>query len=232
MSGEKMKLYWFSGSTPCWRVLIVLEEKGFHDNTELKHIDLFKQEHKSAEVIKLNPRGQVPTFVDKDININESHAICDYLETCYGDCGKKLIPSEKRAMSRVLQRMHEAHNNFQNAIIENIIYYCMLTEKEKWDHDLLERKYVIARNELQRWEDYLKKVHEEGGIYIVGDDFTMADIYLYPHVAFCVRFGLDISTYPELEKYYNTLAQRPSINKTWPPTWRSTNDEYRYLTKL
>lgn len=227
-----MKLYWFSGSTPCWRVQIVLEEKGFYDKVDLRHVDFYKQEQKSAEVTKLNPRGQVPTFVDDGININESHAICDYLETCYGDYGKKLIPSEKEGMSRVLQRMHEAHNNFQHAVIENIIYYCLQIKQENRDQELLETKYEIARKEIQRWEDYLMEVHEDGQTYLVGEDFSMADIYLYPHVAFCVRFGLDISKYPELAKYYNTLAQRHSIQKTWPPTWKSSEDIYRFLVPL
>ncbi|OWF40138.1 glutathione S-transferase A-like [Mizuhopecten yessoensis] len=231
MAGDKMKLYWISGSTPCWRVLIVLEEKCLQ-NYKQKQVDFVKQEQKGEEIVSRNPRGQVPTFEDDGVNICESHAICDYLERCYGDCGKRLIPKERAVMSQVLQRMHEAHNNFQQAVIENIIYYCMKTDQTKWDKDLLETKFEFARNELNRWEAYLTKVHEAGNDYIVGDDFTMADVYLYPHVAFCVRFGLDISKYPELMKYYNTLAQRPSIHKTWPPSWKKTNDRFGFLDKL
>lgn len=51
-------LYWGSDSPPCWRVMIALEEKQLHGyNNKLLSFD--KQEHKCAEVMKLNPRGQV-----------------------------------------------------------------------------------------------------------------------------------------------------------------------------
>ncbi|KAI5086676.1 glutathione S-transferase rho, partial [Silurus meridionalis] len=54
---EDMMLFWGSGSPPCWRVMIALEEKnlqGFHH----KLLSFDKGEHKSEEVMKLNPRGQ------------------------------------------------------------------------------------------------------------------------------------------------------------------------------
>lgn len=231
MAGEHMKLFWVCGSTPCWRVFIALEEKGLQGYTA-KRVDFVKREHKSEEVTKLNPRGQVPTFVDNGIIINESHAICDYLERCYSDSGATLIPAERTAMSRVLQRMHEAHNNFQQSVIENIIYYCFKTKSDDRDVELLESKYEIARAELKRWDNYLKEVHDADRDYITGENFSMADIYLFPHVAFCVRFGLDISQYPDLAIYYKKLSERPSIEKTWPPDWRTTEGPYQFLVSL
>lgn len=39
--------------------------------------------HKSEEVLKLNPRGQVPTFVDDGVVVNESLAILLYLQDKY-----------------------------------------------------------------------------------------------------------------------------------------------------
>jgi glutathione S-transferase len=54
---EEIFLYWGSGSTPCWRVQIVLEEKQLNYQNKLLSFD--KQEHKSEEIMSLNPRGQV-----------------------------------------------------------------------------------------------------------------------------------------------------------------------------
>lgn len=53
-----MMLYWGSGSPPCWRVLIALEEKNLQ-GFQHKLLSFDKGEHKSEEVMKLNPRGQV-----------------------------------------------------------------------------------------------------------------------------------------------------------------------------
>ena len=56
--GEDMMLYWASGSPYCWSAMIALEEKGLYGygNTLLS---MEKKEHKAANILKLNPRGQV-----------------------------------------------------------------------------------------------------------------------------------------------------------------------------
>ena len=43
----------------------------------------FAAGHKSPEIMALNPRGQVPTFNDNGIIVNESLAILLYLEEAY-----------------------------------------------------------------------------------------------------------------------------------------------------
>ena len=53
-----MFLYWGSGSAPCWKPMIVLEEKQLSGYGQ-KLISFSAKEHKSEEIMKLNPRGQV-----------------------------------------------------------------------------------------------------------------------------------------------------------------------------
>ena len=55
---SNMFLYWGSGSVPCWRAMLVLEEKGLQGYGN-KLLSFSKKEHKGEEVLKLNPRGQV-----------------------------------------------------------------------------------------------------------------------------------------------------------------------------
>ena len=55
---QDMMIYWGSGSAPCWMALMTLEEKGLQGYNQ-KVISFEKKEHKSEEVLKLNPRGQV-----------------------------------------------------------------------------------------------------------------------------------------------------------------------------
>lgn len=55
---EDMFLLWGSGSPPCWRVMIALEEKNLQ-GYQHKVLSFEKGEHKSKEVFDVNPRGQV-----------------------------------------------------------------------------------------------------------------------------------------------------------------------------
>lgn len=55
---QDMTLLWGSGSPPCWRVMIALEEKEVKGYNQ-KLLSFEKMEHKSKEVMEMNPRGQV-----------------------------------------------------------------------------------------------------------------------------------------------------------------------------
>ncbi|KAJ4935082.1 hypothetical protein JOQ06_016618 [Pogonophryne albipinna] len=57
---ENMTLLWGSGSPPCWRVMIALEEKNLQGYNN-KLLSFEKMEHKSQEVLDINARGQDPT---------------------------------------------------------------------------------------------------------------------------------------------------------------------------
>ncbi|KAK3088873.1 hypothetical protein FSP39_024846 [Pinctada imbricata] len=129
---EKMELIWGSGSAPCWRAMIVLEEKGLQ-GYKSDIISFGKQEHKGEKVLKLNPRGQVPVFKDGDVVINESLAICDYLERKVPDkC--PLYPTDLAQAAKVLQRVQEGPEELQ-------------------------KRKDAAANEIKRWEEYLEKVY-------------------------------------------------------------------------
>ena len=69
MSSDDFFLFWGSGSSPCWRPMIVLEEKGLGGYPN-KLIEFSKQEHKGEDVKKLNPRGQVNLIYFLRINVH------------------------------------------------------------------------------------------------------------------------------------------------------------------
>ena len=74
-------VYWGSGSPFAWRVLLALEHKRL---PYVSHVLQFsKQEHKSPQMLALNPRGKVPVLKDGDYVCFESLAILYYLDLKY-----------------------------------------------------------------------------------------------------------------------------------------------------
>ncbi|XP_065941583.1 glutathione S-transferase A-like isoform X4 [Magallana gigas] len=124
---ENMFLFWGSGSIPCWKPMIVLEEKGF-GGYKNKLITFSNKEQKGEDILKLNPRGQVPTFKDGDIVVNESNAICEYLE---------------------------AAANMQQKLVLDLLYYFFQTKEEDRKEAKVAKKVEAAKEELDRWEAYL-----------------------------------------------------------------------------
>uniref|UniRef100_A0A3Q4N3X1 Glutathione S-transferase rho n=1 Tax=Neolamprologus brichardi TaxID=32507 RepID=A0A3Q4N3X1_NEOBR len=195
---KDMTLWWGSGSPPCWRVLIALEEKKLQGYNQ-KLLSFEKGEHKSKEVMDVNPRGQLPAFKCGDIVINESYGACFFLESKFKSQGTKLIPD--------------------CAVFTEVFMYNWKVPENERHESAFERLKETLTTEVQMWEGYLKKT--PGG-FLAGENFSMADVIVFPSVALLLHMGLSEDKYPKLAEYYKKLQGRPSVKATWPPTWKET----------
>ncbi|KAK5855328.1 hypothetical protein PBY51_005435 [Eleginops maclovinus] len=210
---KEMTLLWGSGSPPCWRVMIVLEEKNLKGYNQ-KLLSFEKGEHKSAQVMEMNPRGQLPAFKHKDRVLNESYAACIYLESQFQSQGNKLIPECPAEQAMMYQRMFEA-NTLSQKMADVIYYTWKVPEAERHDSAVKRNKEALAA-ELKLWEGYMQKA---SGPFVAGKTFSLADVMVFPAIAYLYRFGFCEERYPKLAAYHNSLKDRPSIKTSWPPTW-------------
>ncbi|XP_078596916.1 glutathione S-transferase A-like isoform X2 [Branchiostoma floridae x Branchiostoma japonicum] len=216
-------LYWGSGSIPCWRAMICLEEKGL-SGYDSKLISLEKKEQKSDEILKINPRGQVPAFKHGDVVVNESMAICLYLENIFKKQGTQLLPDDPSHQALVLQRFMETQNIMDKS--KALFYYRLQTKQEDWDQECIVEKIKALAEELSLWEKYLS---QSGDGFLITEDFTLADAALIPALAFLKRMKLPMKEgFPHLASYYERVKDRPSVQSGWPPHWKETPG-YDYL---
>ncbi|CAF99457.1 unnamed protein product [Tetraodon nigroviridis] len=212
---QDMTLLWGSGSPPCWRVQVALEEKqvkGYKD----KLLSFEKMEHKSQEVMEMNPRGQLPAFKWGDKVLNESYAACLFLESQFKSQGTNLTPDCPNELALMYQRMFEGFTLGQKAGM--VIYYNYLVPEGERHESAVKRNREALSAEVKLWEGYLEKVK---GDFMAGRSFTMADVCFFPNIAYLFHFGLCEKRYPKLAAYYNRLKTRPSIKTSWPTTWLS-----------
>ncbi|XP_071230536.1 glutathione S-transferase rho [Salvelinus alpinus] len=211
---KDMTLLWGSGSPPCWRVMIALEEKQLQGYDQ-KLLSFEKAEHKSKEVLDINPRGQLPAFKHGDNILNESYAACMYLESRFRSQGPQLIPEGQVEQALMYQRMFEILNLSDK--LSNVIYYnYRVPEGERHDSAIKRNKENLA-TEIKLWEGYFQKMAV--GSYLAGKAFSLADVIVFPVIAYAFRFGLSTERYPKLGAYYNMMKDRPSVKATWPPHW-------------
>ena len=78
-----LELYWGSGSPYSWRVQLALEYKRL--DYESHELQFSKQEHKSPQMLRMNPRGRVPVLKDGELVVFESLACLYYLDRKYPD---------------------------------------------------------------------------------------------------------------------------------------------------
>ena len=71
-----MQIYYFETSNPRKPCAVA---KYLGSPAELVRVDLSKGEHQTPEYLAINPNGKVPTLVDGDVTLWESHATMAYL---------------------------------------------------------------------------------------------------------------------------------------------------------
>nr|ACC64445.1 glutathione S-transferase [Channa maculata] len=213
---NNITVLWGSGSPPCWRVLIALEEKNVRDYNSVQ-LSFEKMEHKSKQVLDINPRGQLPAFKIGDLVVNESYGACMFLEKKFQSQGNRLTPECITEEGHMYQRMFEGQTLSQK--MADVIYYNWKVPEGERHDSAVKRNREALISELKLWEGYLQK---GPGPFLAGKNFSLADVVVYPAIAYLFRFGLCEERYPKLAAYYNSLKSRPSIKTTWPPTWLET----------
>ena len=214
-TGTHIKCYWGSGSAPSWRVLICLKEKSLHD-ANLILLSMSDNEHKAPDVLKINPRGQLPAFQDGDVIINESIAICHYLADTYDDQGSALFPKDAIQRGLVYQRIHEIQNLYGKVMNLTRYYW---KRKPYYTNNVVSEKKAELMIEIKLWDTYINNG------FVVGSEFSLADVCLFPVIAFMNRLGMDLSAYPQIDTFYNRHITRQSIQETWPPHWKESRNK-------
>jgi len=194
---------------------MVLSEKGLWKDCPNKLVEFSKKEHKAEDVLKLNPRGQVPAFKDGEVVVNESTAICLYLEEKYGDKGTRLLPADVNKRADVYQRIFELTN--LDSVVRPIFMYIMKTKEEDRDKAQLKEMLDKAQEELDRWNGYLA-----GKSYLCGDQFTLADAILYVAMATLSRQGGNLAKWPALKAFYELVGKRQGAIDATPPHWKDS----------
>lgn len=213
VTSVKPLIYCFSGSPFVWRALITLEEKGIE--YESKWLPRSTGEHRTPEMLALNPRGRLPILRYGDVGLYESVAICLFLELEHPE--PPLIPRPTRERARALVLMSEAAD--LESETDEALLFALGAKADDGGPEPRKKAYRQLHAEMARWEAHL----EDGGSYLVGDDISLADVVVFPGVAFLVRTGLTLSKRtPTVAAWYERMLERPSIQSSWPPHWRES----------
>ncbi|QIZ75688.1 glutathione S-transferase family protein [Ferrimonas lipolytica] len=192
--------------TRSWRVSWTLEELGVEWAYQL--VNLGTAEHRSEAYSQLNPRKKVPTIDIDGFILTESAATCLFLAEKYGN--HKLLPQPGSIESA-------RHLQWLQLIICEIEQPLWTMGKHKFA--LPQEQRVTAVVATAKWEfaKILAEVEQEIPVegYLIGEQFTVADILLAQTLNWAQRFELELSD--RAEAYRARLTARPaaqsSLNK-------------------
>lgn len=188
-----------------WKPVIFLEEAEI--DYELTPIDFSKKEQKSEWYLKLNPNGRIPTIVDRgndNFVVFESGAILWYLAEKYG----KFLPKDEKARSQTLQWLMFQMSGI-GPMMGQAMYFQRIAEPQG-HHDAFSIKRYVE--ESRRLLEVLDK-QLEGKTYLIGDEFTIADIATYPWTRSYYWAKVSVEGLNNLQAWFDRIDARPATQK-------------------
>lgn len=156
---------------------------------------------------RLNPNRRIPTLVDGDFVLWESHAIIRYLtlkQSQASDRGLPLYPSHPANRASIERWLDWALGTLQP--VERVLFQGMVrTPEPERDMAAISAAATAAGNLWHILDQHLT----HGGNFIDGDDFTLADLVLGTYAR--RWFGVVVNDRPaleRLERWYDQIATR------------------------
>jgi RNA polymerase-associated protein len=172
----------------------VLFEKGM--DFEIRDVDLY---NKPEDISVMNPYGQVPILVERDLILYESNIINEYIDERFPH--PQLMPGDPVDRARVRLFLAE----FRERVV--------CSRQLHWKHAMskgnekaLEKARAHIRDRLTQLAPVFLK-----NKYMLGDNFSMLDVAIAPLLWRLDFYGIDLSkNAAPLLKYAERIFSRPA----------------------
>ena len=152
---------------------------------------------RAPEFLALNPMGKVPVLTHGRAVVSETAAICAYLAAAFPAAG--LAPAPGTPESAAYYRwLFFAAGPVEAGVLNNAMGLHVPADKEA----------MAGYGNFARLMDGLEAAVDKS-MYITGDRFSAADVYVGAQVGFGLAFN-SIEKRPAFAAYWSRLAQRPA----------------------
>lgn len=196
----------YTAATPNgYKISIALEELGLPYTLHALRFD--KQEQKSADYLKINPNGRIPTIVDResdDFAVFESGAILIYLAEKTG----RLMPADAKGRSEVIQWLMFQMGGLGPMQGQANVFFRYWPEK-----------YQPA---IDRYQSETRRLYEvldtrlQGRDWLCGPgtgEYSIADIAHFPWVKVAHWAGVETTGLDALNAWVLRMLERPAVKR-------------------
>jgi len=194
------KLYGTSRSRSA-RSLWALEELG----VKYEHVPIATTEARSADNLKRNSNGHVPVLEDDGVVVWESMAINLYLAEKYGK--NSLWPAEPAAHADIYKWSFWALTEVEPHLM-TILRNRVMNPPEQRDEKAAQAAVEALKAPLNVLEQSLK-----GREYLLGKNFTIADLNVAAVMSWAPMMKLDFSSTPTVQAWLQKCLGREANKK-------------------
>ncbi len=195
----------FSGPSNKVRFLLHALELEYHYHS----VNMMAGEHRSPTHLRLHPAGKVPVLVDGDFILFESNAMLRYLAD---KNASSFYPKELKVRALVEQWLDFSSLHIATALnkvfINRVAYSVMGLQKDERALQeglgLLDRFLPVIEAQLQKNK------------FLPGPDMSLADFSLLSALDPAEAASIDLSLYPHLKRWQESLQAMPFYQKCYP----------------
>lgn len=196
--------FFYAPDTCALATHIALEDVGAE--YRLHRVSFGRQEQRSDEFLKLNPKSRVPVLRTDRGLLTETPAMLAYIAQMFPDA--KLAPLDDHYAFAKIQ----AFNSYICSTLHVAHAHRMRGYRWSDDEDAMEsmkRKVPEAVGACYR---YIEE-HELIGPYVAGNDYSIADPYLFTVAQWMESDGVDVNSVPRVAAHREMMKQRPAVQK-------------------
>ncbi|QNA90785.1 glutathione S-transferase [Massilia sp. Dwa41.01b] len=193
----------YSGTTCPFsqRCRLVLFEKGM--DFEVRDVDLF---NKPEDISTMNPYGQVPILVERELILYESNIINEYIDERFPH--PQLMPADPLMRARARLMLF----NFEKELFVHV--HVLEGDRNKTNEKAHDKARAEIRDRLTTLAPLFLK-----NKYMLGDEFSMLDVAIAPLLWRLDHYGIELSkTAAPLMKYAERIFSRPAYIEALTPS--------------
>lgn len=194
---NNIKLYGMAGSR-AFRSIWAAEELGL----DYEHVATsFQADSKTPEYLAINPNGRIPALDDDGFKLFESMAINMYLGEKYGS---EILPADLALRAKTWQWSVWGISEIEPLQMQIVIQKLFMPEDKRDAKVIASATKGLARP-LAVLDASLANQN-----YLLGDDFSLADLNLAGVMDLFNMIQFDVSAWPNVERWLERCRSRPS----------------------
>jgi glutathione S-transferase len=167
-----------------------------------EHVGMEMKDLKTPEYLKVNPNGKVPTLVDGDFKLFESMAINLYLAKRFNKDG--FWPATPEDQARCYQWSFWGMTEIEKPLLTILIDMFMTAPDKRKPEAVAEAQKTLPKPFA------VLNAALEGHEYLLGSNFTVADLNLASILSWSRPIKYDFKPYPNVGAWLDRCLSRPA----------------------
>lgn len=198
-----LTLYYAPGT--CAQAVRIALEEAQAPYTPVR-MDFASQQQRSPKYLAINPKGRVPALVTEHGVLTETPALLAYVAQRFVQAG--LAPADAFGFARM-----QEFNSYLASTVH--VAHAHRPRASRWADEpeaqaAMQRKVPANMTECF---DVIERHYLGDGPWMLGEQYTVADGYLFTVAGWLKSDGVDIARFPKVHAHSQRMAARPAVQR-------------------